>query len=76
MVKAYELAYNKLKEMECNFWQAHESIMPLFNGMDCFMPIYEILDCMNKQGILDIRLMEVSGARKDLTAPQYMFKIK
>lgn len=76
MAKAYECAYNKLKETECNFWQVHESIMHIFNGMDCFMPIYEILDCMNKQGILDIRLIEVVGARKDLTAPQYMFKIK
>ena len=76
MMKAYELAYNALKQGEKNFWQTHESIMPLFNGMDCFDPIYEILECMDKQGILNIRLMEVVGARKDLTAPQYMFSIK
>ena len=76
MMKAYELAYNALKQGEKNFWQTHESIMPLFNGMDCFDPIYEILECMDKQGILNIRLVEVVGARKDLTAPQYMFSIK
>ena len=76
MLKAYELAYNALKEGEKDFWKTHESIMPLFNGMDCFDPIYEILDCMEKQGILNIRLTEVTGARKDLTAPQYMFSLK
>ena len=50
--------------------------MPIFNGMDCFDPIYEILDCMDKQGILNVRKVEVTGARKDLTAPEYLFSIK
>ncbi len=76
MFEAYECACNALKEGEKDFWQVHKSIMHLFKGMDCFDPIYEILECLEKQGRLNIRLTNMPGAKKDITAPTYLFSLK
>ena len=77
-INAYNALKAALEREELNFWQCVDAVDTVLSGYDGYSdyPLtYQALQTLEAQGLLKKRLITVEGARENITAPQYLFKV-